>query len=98
MQTDATTGNNITTKNIIITFAENYTLDDVEAKDRQGLKNIGTKNGYYITNGQAIPITCTKDSRTSQTIYKDKAGNQINVNDGNTFIEICPINANVTIE
>ncbi len=98
LQTDATTSTNITTKNIIITFAENYTLQDVEDKDRQGLKNIGTKNGYYITNGQAIPITCTKEARNSQTIYKDKDGNEINVNDGNTFIEICPINADVTIE
>lgn len=98
LQTDATSKENITTKNIIITFAENYTLKDTENKDRQGLKNIGTKNGYYITNGQAIPITCIKEERNSQTIYKDKDGNEINVNDGNTFIEICPVNADVTIE
>ena len=51
------------TKNIITTFAENYTLTDGENKGRQGLKNIGTKNGYYITNGQAIKITCTKNDR-----------------------------------
>lgn len=98
IQTDATSQNSITTKNIIITFAENYTLQDTENKDRQGLKNIGTKKGYYITNGQAIPITCEKETRESQTIYKDNKGNEINVNDGNTFIEICPINADVTIE
>ena len=98
LQTDATTSENITTKNIIITKAENYTLTDGENKGRQGLKNIGTKDGYYITNGKAIPITCTKDSRSSKTIYKDSTGKEIDVNDGNTFIEICPINSNITIE
>lgn len=98
LQTDAVSQTNITTKNIIITFAENYTLTDGENKGRQGLKNIGTKNGYYITNGQAIKITCTKNDRKSQTVYKDMEGNEINVNDGNTFIEICPVNADVVIQ
>ena len=98
VQTDASSGENITTKNIIITFAENYTLNDGQNKGRQGLKNIGTMKGYYITNGKSIPITCTKNSRTEKTIYKDAEGNEINVNDGNTFIEICPINAAVTIQ
>lgn len=88
----------IATKNIIITFARNYTLDDVEDKGRQGLDNIGTLNGYYITNGKAIPITCTKSSRTAKTVYKDMSGKEIEVNDGNTFIQICPIDANVTMQ
>lgn len=97
-QTDWTTKEDIATKNIIITFAENYTLNDSENKDRQGLKNIGDKKGYYITNGKAIEIVCSKSSRTSKTIYKDLQGNEIKVNDGNTFIQICPIDANVVIE
>lgn len=97
-QTDWETKEVISTKNIIITFAENYQLDDPENKDRQGLKNIGILKGYYITNGKAMEITCTKNSRTEKTIYKDLAGNVINVNDGNTFIQICPIDAKVVIE
>lgn len=97
-QTDFITSEPIKTKNIIITFAENYTLNDKENKDRQGLKNIGTKKGYYITNGKAIEITCTKESRTSKTVYKDMNGNEIKVNDGNTFFNICPIDSKVTFE
>ncbi len=88
----------VSTKNIIITFSQNYTLQDVEKKDRQGLKNIGEQKGYYITNGKAIQITCNKSSRTAKTIYKDLSGNEIDVNDGNTFIQICPIDAKVVIE
>ena len=97
-QTDWDTKETISTKNIIITFAQNYTLQDVENKDRQGLKNIGDKKGYYITNGKAIEIVASKSSRTEKTIYKDLAGNIIDVNDGNTFIQICPIDAEVVIE
>ena len=92
------TGEAITTKNIIVTFAQNYTLTDSENKGRQGLKNIGELKGYYITNGKAIEITCEKSSRSEKTVYKDLEGNEIDVNDGNTYIQICPIGAKVTFE
>ncbi len=98
LQKDYVTGEPITTKNIIITECDNYTLQDSENKGRQGLNNIGTFDGYYITNGQAIPIKCTKAARNVQTIYKDLQGNEIVVNDGNTFINICPKNAKIVIE
>lgn len=97
-QTDWDTGEPVTTKNIIITFCNNYTLDDGDDAGRQGLYNIGTFNGYYITNGKAIQIKCTKEDRDSQTVYKDLEGNEIKVNDGNTFIHICPKDAEVEIE
>ena len=97
-QTDWDTGEPITTKNIIITFCNNYDLDDGEDKGRQGLYNIGTFDGYYITNGKAIKIKCTKSDRDSQTVYKDLEGNEIKVNDGNTFVNICPKDAEVEIE
>lgn len=97
-QVDWTTKKPIQTKNIIITFAKNYPLNDGENKDRQGLENIGTLKGYYITNGKAIPIQCKKESRNAQTIYQDMNGKEIDVNDGNTFIQICPIDAKVTLE
>lgn len=95
-QVDWESGDEITTKNIIIEFAENYTLDDGSGKGRQTLNNIKKLDGYYITNGKVIPITCTKTSRAGKTVYKDLTGKEINVNDGKTFIQICPINADVT--
>lgn len=60
-------------KNIIVTFAENYSLNDGSGKGRQGLENIGKLKGYYITNGKAIEITCekTQEQRKPYTkIYK----------------------------
>ena len=79
-------------------MCENYTLDDSENKGRQGLKNIGTFKGYYITDGKAIEIECTKNARDEQTAYKDLNGKEIEVNDGNTFVNICPIDAKLVIE
>lgn len=98
LQKDSSTGENITTKNIIITQVYNYTLDDGEDKGRQNLNNVGQANGYYITNGKASPILCQKDTRTGKTTYKNHDGSEIEVNDGNTFINIVPIDSEITFE
>lgn len=98
LQTDWDSKEPVTTKNIIITFCDNYTLQDKENKGRQGIKNIGTFDGYYITNGRAIKIKCIKNERDEQTVYQDLEGNEIKVNDGNTFVNICPTDAKVVLE
>lgn len=97
-QVDWDTKEDITSKNIIIEFIQNSTLNDGENKGRQTMTTTGIKDGYYITNGKAIKIKCQKDNRSTKTTYKDSNGKEINVNDGNTFIQICPIDANVKIE
>ena len=81
IQNDMNTNEVITTKNIIITLCDNYTLNDSENKGRQGINNIGECDGYYITNGKAIKIKCIKKSRNEQPIYQDLEGNIIKVNE-----------------
>ena len=97
-QVDWDTEKTVTTKNIIIEKARNTTLNDGSGKGRQTLDNIKELDGYYITNGKAIKITCDKTTRSGQTVFKDLDGNEIDVNDGKTFIQICPIDAEITIE
>jgi hypothetical protein len=80
----------LTFKNIITYQVGNYTLDDPEHKGRQGLNNIGSGSGYYISEGIAIPIKWSKSSRSSQTKYMLENGEELIVNDGNTFIQIQP--------
>lgn len=91
---DAVTKNQYTYKNIIVLKIENYSLDGY----LQNLNNIGTGDGYYITCGYAIPIKWNKKARDEQTIYTDLSGNEIKVNDGNTFIQIQPINQELLIK
>ena len=93
---DYVTGMQYTAKNIITYKVYNYTMDSY---GRQDLNNIGSGEGYFISEGYAIPITWEKSSRFAQTIYKVKAtGKELVVNDGNTFIQIQPQNRNLTIE
>ena len=93
--TDAITGKQYTVKNIITYQVENYSYDSY---GRQKLNNIGSGDGYFITDGYAVPITWEKDSRSSQTVYKYKDGTEIKVNDGNTFIQIQPDGQTLTID
>ena len=96
---DYVTGMQYTAKNIITYKVHNYTLNDGYSGGRQDLNNIGSGEGYYISEGYAIPITWEKTSRSSQTIYKVKAtGKELVVNDGNTFIQIQPDSQTLTIE
>ena len=95
--TDYVTKKQYTFKNIITYQVSNTSLNDGSGKDRQTLDNIGSGEGYYITNGYAIPITWLKSSRSSQTVYKYKDGTEIDVNDGNTFIQIQPKGKNLII-
>ena len=44
------------------------------------------QEGYYITNGKAIPITWTKTSDTERTVYRDLNGDEITINTGKTYI------------
>ena len=96
---DYVTGMQYTAKNIITYKVHNYTLNDGYAGGRQDLNNIGSGDGYYISDGYAIPITWQKTSRSTQTVYKVKQTNEeLIVNDGNTFIQIQPDIQTLTIE
>ena len=81
-------------KNIIIMKVANSTLDSY---GRQDLDTVGTGEGYYVTDGYGIPITWSKTSRKSKTKYLDETGNEIKVNDGNTFIQIIPITTQIEL-
>lgn len=96
---DYVTGLQYTAKNIITYKVRNFNLNDGYAGGRQDLSNLGSGEGYYISEGYAIPITWEKQTRSSQTVYKVKAtGEELVVNDGNTFIQIQPEIETLTIE
>ena len=92
--TDRDSGVQYHYKNIIIMRVNNYTLDSY---GRQDLDTVGTGEGYYITNGYAISITWSKSSRSDKTHYYYKSGNELVVSDGNTMIQVLPLNSSITI-
>ena len=95
-QNDYVTGKQLTVKNIIV-YKVKYSNIQGDNKGRQTIDNVGNGTGYYISNGYAVPITWKKDSRSSATIYKYNNGTEIQVNDGNTFIQIMPDNQTLAI-
>ncbi len=87
--TDYVTKKAYTFKNIITYQVKNTTITG-DGAGRQELDNIGTGEGYYITEGYAISIKWAKDSRESQTKYYKMDGTVLEVADGNTYIGIQP--------
>ncbi len=95
--TDYMTGQIYTAKNIITYQVSNYSISG-DDKGRQTLDNIGSGTGWYVTEGNAVPITWEKTSRESKTKYKYLDGTEIKINDGNTYVEIQPIGRDLVIE
>lgn len=92
---DAESKKTLTYKNIIVEVVNNRTLD---SEGRQELNTTGSGEGYYITNGHALPIIWEKQNRKSKTAYKYKNGDIIRFNDGNTIIEIIPSMDNINMQ
>ena len=82
-------------KNVIIERVANASIDN---EGRQGLTTVGAGTGYFITNGFAMPITWERESRTGRTTYRYLDGSIVWVNDGNTFVQVVPMNASVLFE
>lgn len=82
---DYQTKEQITTKNIIV---QKINYEMCSDNYYWNLRTVGTGEGYYITNGYAIPIKWSKTSRKAKTKYTDLNENEIEVSDGRTYIEI----------
>jgi len=95
LRKDYVTGEAFKAKNIITFQVNNYSMDSY---GRQEIDNIGSGEGYFISNGYAVPITWEKKSPSSQTVYKFLDGKEITVNDGITYIQIQPKNKTLEIE
>ena len=90
---DLVTGKQYRVKNIIVYGVKYTTYTDHGYSGYQRISNTGRGEGYYITNGVALPITWSKASEKEKTVYKIKeTGEDLVVNDGNTYIQIYPSN------
>lgn len=95
--TDYVTKKQYNFKNIITYQVPNKSIEG-DNKGRQDINNIGSGEGYFITNGYAVKINWSKECRECQTKYTYTNGEEIEVNDGNTFIQIQPSGEKLVIE
>ena len=77
--------NVISTKNIIVQKVDYEMCDD---NYYWNIHTVGSGDGFFITNGKAVPIKWTKSSREAKTKYMYEDGQEIEVNDGRTYIEL----------
>ena len=84
-----------TTKNIIV---ERLTYNVTDDKYYWNLHTTGTGDGYFITNGYAVPIKWSKKDRKSKTVYTYTNGEEIEVSDGRTYIEVQVTGKKTTLE
>ncbi|MBO5510038.1 MAG: DUF3048 domain-containing protein [Lachnospiraceae bacterium] len=89
-QIDANTGEQLSYKNIIVMFAVYEQIDDYGCQNIVWDSEGTTGDGYYITDGEYIPITWTKGG--AGLIYKTEDGNQLKMNPGNTYISVMKAN------
>ena len=91
---DLATGELFTTKNIIVQKIS-YQMADDKYWD---LNLVGEGDGYFVTNGNAVPIKWSKSERKAKTKYTYLDGSEIEVSDGRTYIEIMIYDRPLTIE
>ena len=84
-----------TTKNIIV---ERLTYNVTDDKYYWNLHTTGSGDGYFITNGYAVPIKWSKKDRKSKTVYTYTNGEEIEVSDGRTYIEVQVTGKKTTLE
>jgi len=90
-------GKQLEAKNIIVMFVRNWNIKG-DTAGRQDMDTTGSGTGYFITGGKAARLKWSKESRSSQTKYTYENGDPIVLNRGQTWIQVMPVNAGVTIE
>lgn len=86
---DKNTGIQIAPKNVIVEYTT--IVPYVNPAGEQAVR-VGTTagKGVLFQDGKATEVTWSKSSRTSPTVYKDALGKEIQLNRGQTWIEVVP--------
>ncbi len=84
---DANNDQPLVFKNIIIQYVKHTEISngylDLELENAEG-------DGYYVTNGVAVPIVWKRNETANECHYYDQSGNRLEINVGKTYIAIYP--------
>lgn len=93
-QVDGENGQQLAFANVIV---QNTKWDVLDAKGYLTFQNIdNTEDGYYFTKGKAIHVRWAKVTDYTPTVYFDDNGNEIQLNEGKTYIAVAQKGRNVT--
>ena len=85
-QTDGLNGEQLKFANVIVQNTKWVRLDDKGYLAFQNIDN--TEDGYYFTKGKCIHVTWQKMGDYLPTVYYDDFGNEIQLNEGKTYIAV----------
>jgi hypothetical protein len=93
---DKNTGIQIQPKNVIVQFEQMKPGTSTAGEQMVVMTDIGSGNALVFQDGKAIKARWSKTSRTSLTKITDESGNDIQLNPGQTWIEVVPVGQNVS--
>ena len=85
---DRSTKKQLVVKNVLIILVPKEKV--LDRKGRLDIQTVGTGKGFLLQNGFTVPITWSKPSTRSRTIFKSLYNKEISLIAGNTWITIVP--------
>ena len=84
---DNTTGTQLAFENIIVIYCPTYNTNDKYG--HYNVNCVGEGNGYYISRGRAQSIKWKKPTADTPVSFFDESGDELIINRGKTFIQVC---------
>ncbi|MBQ0042030.1 MAG: DUF3048 domain-containing protein [Lachnospiraceae bacterium] len=75
-------------KNVLVQFCD---ADMIDLYDHWEYHTMDGGEGYYLTNGEAIPVTWSKEDTLAPTKFYSTNGQEITLNEGKTMV--CVVNS-----
>lgn len=94
LQTDRETGDTLTARNVIVEMVPPGT--EIEGKGRINFSVTGEGSVKIFRNGEVVEGIWKKGNRTSRTQFFDDQGKSIELNRGNSWVEIVPTDRSVS--
>ncbi len=92
-QVDGANGQQLAFANVIV---QNTKWEQLDQKGYLSFQNLdATEDGYFFTKGRGIHVTWAKTAEYSPTVYFDDNGNEIQLNEGKTYIAVAQKGRNV---
>jgi Protein of unknown function (DUF3048) N-terminal domain/Protein of unknown function (DUF3048) C-terminal domain len=96
-QTDAGTKTRIAPTNVIVMAVRFAPLNDGSHKSRLEAQVTGSGKAWISTNGKTIRGTWKKPGFRAKTRFFDRNGNKVTLTRGQTFVQVVPLSAKITV-
>lgn len=83
-------GTQIAPKNVVVEFTGFSFGKSRDGAQLTTIHTIGSGRALFYIDGEQVEGTWSKADRSSKTVFKDTAGNEIKLNPGQTWIEVVP--------